>query len=269
MDKNEFAQIVADIRVMKGSSVNDGPTLTIVLPESCKGLSASNSPDSVYREKGNRWIAPYNSLIRAVARKLEFKEDPSEFYADTAADVSSRMVIKDHDPDTHDVVYIRTKRNYNINGPRKSRTQTKRKENTHMQNRKVTLTLITLLSGAPLTLQITGASKDATAWTRFLDVDNGAIEYDKSNWTKDVSSQNPDAVNAVDAMIQIEEDFVAGKLDKDAALEQFKDKYIAWVIAHLNANPGFVERTIPGLNCEDPMAAYREVESEVVYEDQK
>ena len=248
MDKNEFAQLVADIRVTKGNSVNDGPTLVIVLPESCKGLSASNSPDSVYREKGKRYIAPYNSLIRAVARRFGYTDDVEEFYATSPSDISAKIVVKDRDPRTNDVVYIRTKRGYNITGSRKSGTKTKRKENTHMENRKVTLTLITLRNGAPLDLQITGAKKDAIGWTRFLDVDNSALEYEKSNWTKDVSSENKVAVDAIDAMIQIETDFTAGKIEKDAAVEQLKAKYAEWATAHVEKNPEFVARVVIGLN---------------------
>ena len=129
-----------------------------------------------------------------------------------------------------------------------------------MKNRKVTLTLITLKSGAPLTLQITGSNKDAIAWTRFLDTDLGELEYEKSNWTKDVASTNQAAVNAVDAMIQIEEDFVEGKLSKEDAIEQLKAKYVEWVLAHLEQNPNFVDRRITGLNCEDPMSVYTEDE---------
>ena len=125
-----------------------------------------------------------------------------------------------------------------------------------MKNRKATLTIVTLASGAPLTLQITGSGKDATAWTRFLDVDNGALEYEKSNWTKDVESTNKAAVEAVDAMIQLEEDYAAGKLDKEEATKQLQAKYVEWVLAHLETNPKFVDRRIVGLNCEDPMSVY-------------
>lgn len=254
MDKLEFAQKVASIQVIKSTSVNGGPALTIVAPDDCKNLSAANSPDSVYREKANRWIRPFNILVKSMARRLGYVGDLQEFYAKTAYDVNQHVYIK-----VKDGVYIRTNRGYNNNGPRKNGPATKRKENTQtMKNRKVTLTLFTLISGAPLTLQVTGGAKDATGWTRFLDVDLGKLEYEKSNWTKDVASENKAAVDAIDAMIQIEEDYAAGKLEKDAAVDQFKTKYVEWVIAHRQTNPDFVDRRIPGLNVENPMSIYDE-----------
>ena len=49
-------------------------------------------------------------------------------------------------------------------------------------------------------------------------------------------------------MIQIETDFAAGKIEKDAAVEQLKAKYAEWAAAHSEKNPEFVARVVIGLN---------------------
>lgn len=258
MDKNEFATKVQSIQVVMHDDVNSSPALTCVYPDEVKNVSASNSPDSVYKEKGNRYVMPFNSIIRTLARRVGYEGDPSEFFATSASEVNAHLVEPKRIKGTTNIVYIRTKRGYNNTGSGKTGTKTKRKEHTHMKNRKVNLTLFTVKSGLPLTLQITGGSKDATAWTRFCDPDLSKAEYDNITWTKDVESQNKDAVAAVDALITIEEDFVAGKLSREDAEQQFKDKYVEFVVAHLKTNPEFVERRIIGLNCENPMSVYAE-----------
>lgn len=126
-----------------------------------------------------------------------------------------------------------------------------------MKNCKSNLTLFTLKSGEKLTLQITGSAKDATAWTKFIDVDNSEKEYDNAIWTKDVSSENKAAVDAVEKMIDIETQFSEGKIERADAEEQFKNAYVEWVVAHLATHPDFVERRVVGLNCENPMGSYK------------
>lgn len=258
MDKIEFSRIIDSLQVVKSIDANGSPTLRVTSPEQCKNISASNSPESVYREKGHYYVAPFNSIIRAVARRLNYTGYIKDLYLTSASEVNRHEVVAALNKATNDVVYIRSKRGYNNHGSRKGTSTSRKGVHTYMKNRKVTLTLFTLVSGFALTLQITGSSKDATAWTRFCDPDLSKAEYDNITWTKDVESANKEAVAAVDAMIQIEEDFVAGNLTKEQAVEQFKEKYIEFVVAHLNTNPEFVERRIPGLNVEDPMAAYRE-----------
>ena len=264
MTKEEFAQKVAEIEVLKRDDANGAPSLTCVKPAEFANISASNSPDSVYKEKSKRYVAPFNIIISQAARRVGYADDLSEFFASTPNDVNRHVVESKRIEGSTNIVYIRTKRLYNnhVTGNKRKSGSTMRKENTHMKNRKVTLTLFTVASGFGLTLQITGSAKDATAWTRFCDPDLSKAEYDNATWTKDVESQNKAAVEAVDAMIQIQEDYDAGNLNEEIAKNQFVTKYVEWVLAHLETNPEFVERRIIGLNCENPMSAYQETDEE-------
>lgn len=264
MDAQTFAKIVNDLQVVKRKNSTGAITLTHVNAADGHSITAAGVPNPNFRIRQTDLVDCFNTIIRLVATRLHYIGDPSKYYAKTPADVASHIVVAAKKPGSKDIVYIRAKRGYNNNGS-KNRTKTSRKgEHTQtMKNRKVTLTLFTLTSGFALTLQITGASKDATAWTRFCDPDLSKPEYDNITWTKDVASTNKAAVDAVDAMIQIETDYVDGKLDKSDAVEQLKEKYIEWVVAHLGTNPEFVERRIPGLNAdENLMAAYLEDDAE-------
>ena len=258
MDKLEFAEVASKILVTKQSNVNGSISLNVVEPRFKCGICVAGVPNPNFLQKKRDLIDTYNKVVDAVARMVDYVGQTSSFYVTSTSEVEQHVVVPVHKPGTKNVVYIRTKRGYNNHGSKKGISTSRKGENTHMKNRKVTLTLITLPSGFALTLQVTSASKDATAWTRFCDPDLSKAEYDNITWTKDVNSANKDAVEAVDAMIQIEEDYAAGKLEKKDAIEQLKSKYEDWVIAHLITNPKFVERRMPGLNCdEDLMAAYR------------
>lgn len=116
-----------------------------------------------------------------------------------------------------------------------------------MKNRKVTLSIFTLRSGAKLNLQITGAKTGFIGWTNFIDVDNSEKEYDNPVWTKDEFSNNQLAVEAIDKLIDIEEDFAAGKIDRALAEAKFKQEYEKWFKAHKAKHPDFYERSILGL----------------------
>lgn len=260
MDKNEFAKIIDSICVIKYSTVTGAAYLQVVSPKELSKFGAQNSTDATARERGKRYVAPFNMIVRAIARHLGY-DNPEEFYVTSPAEVNAHAVKRELSADGKHCVYIRSKRGYNNHGSRNGATKNCDDGGTHttMKNRKITLSLVTLVSGFALTLQITGSSKDATAWTRFCDPDLSKAEYENITWTKDVASENQAAVDAVDAMIQVEQDYVDGKLDKDAALEQLREKYVEWVVAHLQTNPEFVERRVPGLNCdENLMSVYTE-----------
>ena len=261
MDRQEFAELVKSIQVKKVKA-STGPMITMIYPDLKYGFSAAANQEAFWKRKKMCFVDLFNAIITQVAYRVGYPT-PSEFHISTYSELNEHLVNPELCTQDKNGVYIRTKREYNNHGSgNRGSNMTKRKENTHMKNRKVTLTLITLLSGAPLQLQITGSAKDATGWTRFLDVDNGMLEYEKSNWTEDKASENQAAVDAIDAMIQIEEDYVAGKLSPEDALEQFKAKYVEWVIAHLQTKPSFVERRIVGLNVDKPMSVYTETEAE-------
>lgn len=258
MDKPEFAKLVASMQVEQYANVNGGPSLRIVYPDI--SITGANSQESLFKEKGRYLATCFNSILRQLAKQVGYEGDVEEFCLKTNQDVRRHIVKSDECTQDKDGVYIPKQRVYNVNGLKKRTTGLKKGHTQAMENRKIKLTLITLVSGAALTLQITAANKDATAWTNFIDADNSPKEYDNGVWTKDVASQNKSAVEAVDKMIQIEKDFQDNKLDKEQALEDFQAAYVEWVKAHLTTNPDFVERRILGLNCENPMADYLDVE---------
>lgn len=120
-----------------------------------------------------------------------------------------------------------------------------------MKNRKVTLTLFPLKSGAKLYLQTTGSRKGFIGWTNFIDADNSDEEYENRSWSKDEASSNQNAVNAIDKMIDIELDYQDGKITKDKAVMAFKSEFNKWQTAHKAKNPGFYVRPIAGLTIEN------------------
>lgn len=264
MEEQEFANIVNDLQVTQRQNANKSVSLTLVKPDLKYGLSAAGKPNVNAIQRNQDYIDTYNKLVFAVAKHLGYYGAIDKYLATSVADVKRHVVVEQYDPDSKRIVYIRTTRGYNNHGSKnRNRSDRTKGANTHMKNRKVTLTLFPLISGLALTLQITGSGKDATAWTKFCDPDLSKPEYDNPVWTKDVESANKDAVKAIDEMIQIQLDLNEGKIEESAAAEQLKNKYIEWVVAHLSTNPEFVERRIPGLNCEgNLMAAYLEPEAD-------
>lgn len=271
MNQQEFGELLSKIVLVKELSGAGGPGLRVIEFNGSPfyPISAYNSPDSLVRTRNgideSVYVKPFNCIVKELAKQLHYYGNVNSFFATSKREINEHCVnLNDYRKDNNGV-YIRTKSDYNNHGPKKGGPG--KNDNTKgahtMKNRKVTLTLITLKSGFALTLQITSASKDPIGWTRFCDPDLSKPEYDNITWTKDVESQNKHAVAAIDKMIQIEEDYAANKLEKDAAVEQMKDAYIEWVVAHLETNPEFVERRIPGLNCgEDLMSRYFEDDSE-------
>lgn len=263
MDKSQFGDLIGQLVLTKEMSGSGGPGLRIVDFNGSPyfPISAYNSPDSIVRTRfgidESVYAKPFDKIVDSVAKAVGYFGDTKEFHASCVKDVN-RHCVDLSKYKKQGGVYIRIDHDYNNHGSGKTKTSRKGGTHTTMENRKVKLTLITLLSGATLTLQITGAKKDATAWTNFIDADNSPSEYgDGRVWTKDVASTNQAAVDAVDKMISIETDYAAGKLEKEPALEQFKNAYVEWVIAHLGTNPDFVERQIVGLTVDEPMAAYQ------------
>ena len=120
-----------------------------------------------------------------------------------------------------------------------------------MKNRKVTLTLFPLKSGAKLYLQTTGSRKGFIGWTNFIDADNSDEEYENRSWSKDEAATNLPAVNAINKMIEIEANYQDGKITKDKAVMAFKTEFSKWLNAHKAKNPGFYVRPIIGLTIED------------------
>lgn len=115
---------------------------------------------------------------------------------------------------------------------------------------------LTLFAGYNLKLQITNVVEDkatgnvinATAWTQFCDPAKSAKEYGDGKWTKDEYFANPDAVEAIVKMIDVQNDYESSVIDLEHALTLFKTYYEKWHKAHLRNVPNFVEKSIVGLN---------------------
>lgn len=115
---------------------------------------------------------------------------------------------------------------------------------------------LSLFAGYRLTLQITkyeedkatGKTKAALAWTQFCDPAKSYAEYKSGAWTLDEYSSNPEAVQAVWDMINVQSNYDNGAIDMEHALTLFKGYYQTWLNAHKKMVPGFVEKSIVGLN---------------------